>query len=64
MLEINGAAKVILEQNLTGESLFNEIRDIMRNETLHGSMSVASKQLGKPDSAHIIVKEMKQIAKL
>lgn len=62
MLESNGAAKVILEADLTGESLFNEIRDIMRNEALHDAMSVASKQLGKPDSAHLIVKEMKEIA--
>lgn len=64
MLEKNGAAKVILEKDLTGDSLFTEIRCIMKNELLHASMSTASKKLGKPDSAHLVVKELNKIAKL
>jgi UDP-N-acetylglucosamine--N-acetylmuramyl-(pentapeptide) pyrophosphoryl-undecaprenol N-acetylglucosamine transferase len=63
MLEKNNAAKVIVEADLTGEILFQEIQHIMRNGAVHREMSAASKKLGKPDSAHLIVEEMKTIAK-
>lgn len=60
-LERAGAAKVILEPELTGQSLFGEINRIMSDLELHASMSEASRRLGKPDSAHLVVQEMRRL---
>ncbi|GGH26349.1 undecaprenyldiphospho-muramoylpentapeptide beta-N-acetylglucosaminyltransferase [Paenibacillus segetis] len=60
-LEKSGAAEVILEPSLTGELLFASIERIMKNPSLHTSMSAASQQLGKPESAHLIVEEMTRL---
>ncbi|SDE77054.1 UDP-N-acetylglucosamine-N-acetylmuramylpentapeptide N-acetylglucosamine transferase [Fontibacillus panacisegetis] len=62
-LEKAGAAEVILEPELTGNSLYQSIERIMNDHRLHLSMSSASRKLGKPDSAHLIVKEMRELVK-
>lgn len=61
-LEKAGAADVILEPELSGSSLYQAIERIMNDHQLHSSMSTASRRLGKPDSAHLIVNEMRQLA--
>ncbi|WP_435924937.1 undecaprenyldiphospho-muramoylpentapeptide beta-N-acetylglucosaminyltransferase [Paenibacillus sp. DYY-L-2] len=61
-LENAGAARVILEPELTGKALYSAIKDIMNDKSRHASMSDASRRLGKPDSAHLIVEEMRRLA--
>lgn len=60
-LEKAGAAKVILESSLTGSTLFHSIEQVMNDMTLHASMSASSRKLGKPESAHLIVEEMRRL---
>lgn len=62
-LEKSGAAEVILEPSLSGKSLFASIERIMKNPPLHNSMSDASKRLGKPESARLIVEEIGRLMK-
>lgn len=61
-LEKAGAAEVILEPELTGQGLFEGIGRIMKDANLHTAMSAASRGLGKPDSAQLIVAEMKRLS--
>ena len=60
-LERAGAAEVILEPELSGQSLFGSVQRIMSDLSVHASMSAASRRLGKPDSAHLLVKEMRRL---
>ncbi|WP_019636232.1 undecaprenyldiphospho-muramoylpentapeptide beta-N-acetylglucosaminyltransferase [Paenibacillus fonticola] len=62
-LEMAGAAEVILEPELTGNSLFSAIKRIMTESLVHESMSRASKRLGKPEAAHLIVEEMRRLVR-
>ncbi|MEF2964669.1 undecaprenyldiphospho-muramoylpentapeptide beta-N-acetylglucosaminyltransferase [Paenibacillus sp. M1] len=62
MLEKSGAAKVILEPELNGDSLVKAVKEIMGDKARQASMSSASKELGKPDSARLIVAEMRRLA--
>lgn len=62
-LEKAGAARMLLEKDLTGIALFQNIEDIMKDEKIQRSMMEASKRLGKPDSASLLVAEIKRIAK-
>lgn len=58
MLEKAGAAEVILEPELNGQSLFGSIERIMQDISRQVTMSTASRRLGKPDSAHLLVEEI------
>lgn len=60
-LEQAGAAEVILEPELTGQSLYASVERIMNDLNRHDAMSSASRRLGKPDSAHLIVEEMRRL---
>lgn len=62
-LESAGAAEVILESELTGRSLYASIERVMSDLRRHSAMSTASRALGKPDSAHLIVEEMRRLVK-
>jgi UDP-N-acetylglucosamine--N-acetylmuramyl-(pentapeptide) pyrophosphoryl-undecaprenol N-acetylglucosamine transferase len=62
-LEGRGAAKVILEKDLTGNSLFKEVSLIMKNRNTHEQMKKASKALGKPDASNSIYKYMTELIK-
>ncbi|MBB3127364.1 UDP-N-acetylglucosamine--N-acetylmuramyl-(pentapeptide) pyrophosphoryl-undecaprenol N-acetylglucosamine transferase [Paenibacillus rhizosphaerae] len=62
-LEKAGAAKVILEKELTGKRLYESIEDIMMNYNLQQEMSASSRSLGKPDSAKVIVEEMRRLSR-
>lgn len=63
MLEIEGAAQVILEKELTGQILFQKIESIMGNLDVHKEMSSCSGKLGKPDSAQVVVEEMRRLVR-
>ncbi|NMO94776.1 undecaprenyldiphospho-muramoylpentapeptide beta-N-acetylglucosaminyltransferase [Paenibacillus lemnae] len=60
-LEEAGASRMILEKDLNADTLFQRITEIMKNPELQLAMSKASKQLGKPDSAAVIVEEIHRL---
>lgn len=60
-LEGAGASSVILEKDLTADALFARIENIMGDSGVWRSMSDASRSLGKPDSAAVIVGEMRRL---
>ncbi|SFS61283.1 undecaprenyldiphospho-muramoylpentapeptide beta-N-acetylglucosaminyltransferase [Paenibacillus sp. 453mf] len=62
-LEKAGAAHVLLEKDMNGDTLFHSIEAIIGDEGRKRSMSSISKQLGKPDSAAVLVAEMRRIVK-
>jgi UDP-N-acetylglucosamine--N-acetylmuramyl-(pentapeptide) pyrophosphoryl-undecaprenol N-acetylglucosamine transferase len=49
-LEQEGASRVILEKELTGERLWKTIEEIIDNPALRVTMNKASLRLGKPDA--------------
>lgn len=61
-LERAGAAVVILEKDLTGESLYHAVTSITGNPETRKSMSAASLKLGKRDSAAVVVQELRRLA--
>jgi UDP-N-acetylglucosamine--N-acetylmuramyl-(pentapeptide) pyrophosphoryl-undecaprenol N-acetylglucosamine transferase len=50
-LESAGAARMIEEKDLTGESLAAAVRDLVENPSRIGAMEEASRKLGRPDAA-------------
>jgi len=46
-----GAAEIITEENLTGETLIKKADQLMTDDGLRQDMAAASKQLGVPDAA-------------
>ena len=50
-LEKNGAAVVLLESELTGEILYNNLVSLIRNKTMLNKMETASRQMGITDAA-------------
>ncbi|TVY00584.1 undecaprenyldiphospho-muramoylpentapeptide beta-N-acetylglucosaminyltransferase [Cohnella terricola] len=53
-----GAAKMILERELTGDLLFARIGEIMGDETRRAEMSKASRGLGMPQSASLVYEQI------
>ncbi|MFT9847967.1 undecaprenyldiphospho-muramoylpentapeptide beta-N-acetylglucosaminyltransferase [Aneurinibacillus sp. REN35] len=60
-LEEQGAARVILEPQLTGTSLLGEIDAVLRDEKRIQTMQDAAKKLGQPDAATRVYEELKTI---
>ncbi|HEY8530196.1 MAG TPA: undecaprenyldiphospho-muramoylpentapeptide beta-N-acetylglucosaminyltransferase [Paenibacillaceae bacterium] len=56
-----GAAVMLLERELTGETLFGHIAAIMRDPARRRSMAAASRALGKPEAAALIYEEMRRL---
>ncbi len=53
-IENRKAAKVILESELTGQGLADEISNLIQNKDLYQQMKISSKNLAKPDAAQAI----------
>lgn len=56
--EDNGAAKVILEKDLTAKNLYQDIKNIISSPARLQEMKLESKKLAKPNAAKIIVDEI------
>ncbi|MDQ0059404.1 undecaprenyldiphospho-muramoylpentapeptide beta-N-acetylglucosaminyltransferase [Paenibacillus harenae] len=56
-----GAAEMILEKDLTGESLLSRIQKLLNDDKLMKQMAEASKSFAMPDSAAIIASELKRL---
>ncbi|WP_223066370.1 undecaprenyldiphospho-muramoylpentapeptide beta-N-acetylglucosaminyltransferase [Paenibacillus caui] len=61
-LEQAGAASVILESALSGQSLFAEVQRIVKDDYKRQEMAEAARTMGKPDSAHVIVQQLRRLA--
>ncbi|WEK52983.1 MAG: undecaprenyldiphospho-muramoylpentapeptide beta-N-acetylglucosaminyltransferase [Candidatus Cohnella colombiensis] len=58
-----GAAKMILERDLSGSTLFNELSDIVENTSRHNQMAKASLTLGMPNAAQTILDQIHRIVR-
>lgn len=58
-----GAAEMIVERELNGAALFERIGRIMMNRDVHKQMGEAARGLGMPDSAALIVGELKRLTR-
>jgi UDP-N-acetylglucosamine--N-acetylmuramyl-(pentapeptide) pyrophosphoryl-undecaprenol N-acetylglucosamine transferase len=61
VLEKAGAAKIILEQDLTSDKLWTNLNQMLLDEQLRLKMSKASLALSKPQAAQIIVDDLLKI---
>ena len=57
----HGGGVLLLEKELTGDRLYNEIDRIMRDDQLRLNMQNTSKQLGIPDAAQRLITLMNEI---
>lgn len=62
-LQKKGAAKMILEKNLTAERLTDEIGSLLLDEKSLKQMAEASRKMGKPRAASMLVDEMEELLK-
>ncbi len=62
-LEKNGAAKVLVEGELSGETLLKEITDVLNNEATLLKMQKDSKKIGITDACETIYQLIKKIKK-
>ncbi|MEK5026628.1 undecaprenyldiphospho-muramoylpentapeptide beta-N-acetylglucosaminyltransferase [Paenibacillus sp. FSL M7-1046] len=60
-LEREGAAVVLLEKDLNGQTLLAAVQKIIGAEDVQRSMSEASRRLGKRDSASLVVAELRRL---
>lgn len=60
-LEEAGAAVMILERDLNGETLFRSVSSIMKDGDLRASMADAARKLGMPDAARSIADQLERI---
>lgn len=56
-----GAAKMLLEKDLTAETLLHDIDEILLNTQTLQNMKLAATQLGMPDAANKLFEVMKQL---
>lgn len=56
-VEAAGAAKVILDKELTGEKLLEEIEKLLINDNQLQAMKKAAKSLGRPEAAAEIAQQ-------
>jgi UDP-N-acetylglucosamine--N-acetylmuramyl-(pentapeptide) pyrophosphoryl-undecaprenol N-acetylglucosamine transferase len=62
-LEEQGASKMLLESECTGESLWREVKWLIENTDEHHAMSEAARRLGRPQAAEVLVDELEKIVK-
>ena len=62
-LEKNGAARVILESELSGEKVISELNSILNEKALLKKMQVSSKQIGITDACETIYNCIKELIK-
>ena len=60
-LQKKGAAKMVLEKDLTAERLADEIGSLLSDEKSLKRMAEASAKMGKPQAASILVDEMEKL---
>lgn len=61
-IEDKGAARVILQKDLTKELLMSTIREVLLDDAHLGSMREAMRAIGKPDAARNLADQIKEIS--
>ncbi|MBA4547556.1 undecaprenyldiphospho-muramoylpentapeptide beta-N-acetylglucosaminyltransferase [Thermoactinomyces intermedius] len=61
-LEEQGASKMLLESECTGQNLWREVKRLIENKEEHHAMSEAASRLGRPHAAEVLVSELEKIA--
>ncbi len=56
-VEAKGAAKVILDKELTGEKVLEAVEHLLLHQDELKKMQAAAKSLGKPQAAQVIAKQ-------
>lgn len=62
-LEKEGAARVLLDEQLNGDSLFNQVSEIIFDDKLLQGMRESSRKLGKPQAAKKLAQIVVSVAK-
>nr|HMS43104.1 glycosyltransferase [Pyrinomonadaceae bacterium] len=60
-LEKNGAAKMILQKDLSSERLANEILDLINAPEKIGAMETSAKKLARKDAAEVTVNLIEEL---
>ena len=63
ILQKKGAAPLILQRDLTGESLTQKLFSLLSDEERLKKMAEQSKKMGRPDAASLLVNEMENLLK-
>jgi UDP-N-acetylglucosamine--N-acetylmuramyl-(pentapeptide) pyrophosphoryl-undecaprenol N-acetylglucosamine transferase len=62
-LQKNGAARMILQEKLTGEGLANELAELVKDDTLLQRMAESSRKLARGDAAKAAVDLIEELAR-
>lgn len=62
-LRKQGAARMILQKDLTPEVLANQIHSLLYDETILKNMAEQSKKIGRPEATSLLVDEMERLLK-
>ena len=62
-MEKNGASKVILNKDLTGEKLIKTLEEMLSSENKLQEMAEASRNMGKPNAAQTIAEMIVDLAR-
>jgi UDP-N-acetylglucosamine--N-acetylmuramyl-(pentapeptide) pyrophosphoryl-undecaprenol N-acetylglucosamine transferase len=62
VLEEQGAARLLLERDCSGESLWNQMEALILDPEERKKMSEQARSLGRPEAATLIVEELEQLA--
>jgi UDP-N-acetylglucosamine--N-acetylmuramyl-(pentapeptide) pyrophosphoryl-undecaprenol N-acetylglucosamine transferase len=60
-LEEQGAAKMLLESQCTGENLWQAMKQLLENRSAHDAMRTAAKKLGRSQAANVLVDELEKL---
>jgi UDP-N-acetylglucosamine--N-acetylmuramyl-(pentapeptide) pyrophosphoryl-undecaprenol N-acetylglucosamine transferase len=63
VLQKEGAAQIILQQDLTGEILAQKLSSVLSDEERLKGMAEQSRKMGKPDATSLLVDEMEKLLK-
>jgi len=59
----DGAAELLLQQELTGETLVERVLALVRDEARRQRMAAAARSLARPDAASLVVDRVEQLAR-
>jgi UDP-N-acetylglucosamine--N-acetylmuramyl-(pentapeptide) pyrophosphoryl-undecaprenol N-acetylglucosamine transferase len=64
VLQKEGAAEMLLQKDLTGETLVQKLFSLLSDEEKLKRMGIQSKKMGKPEATSLLVNEMEELLKV
>jgi UDP-N-acetylglucosamine--N-acetylmuramyl-(pentapeptide) pyrophosphoryl-undecaprenol N-acetylglucosamine transferase len=61
-MESQKAATVIMQEDLTGETIYNQISALVNDDGRLGEMRKRMRELGKPDAAKTLAQQVMQLS--